>query len=260
MRAGPHGGPGTNILLIGTDGRGGGAPGTHRTGCDCAAMPLLLLHVSEDHDRVAAVALPPGSRSPAARRPAARGVEDLARVTHVRVDRYAQLDVPRFTAAVDALHGVEVCTAGPPRDPARGRRLLNGAEALRYVSARGPAAAGEADRVRRQQRFLAAVLHRLGTEGVLDSPVRVARLGRVLLGAARGDGRLTVPELVTLAGVVRRVGTGGTEFASAGVRWDGPRAATVFGRLRTDRPLTGTAPNTGPGAPPPLRGTALDCP
>ncbi|GHH69344.1 hypothetical protein GCM10018793_01650 [Streptomyces sulfonofaciens] len=314
MRERPNGGPGTNILLMGTDGRGtvtarersrfrlGGA------GCDCTDV-LMLVHVSDGHGRVSVVGLPrdsyariPAFRDPGTgqRRPARSAkinaaygaggaplvVRTVEEMTDVRIDRYVQVDFRRFIDTVDALHGVEVCTQRPLRDTASGlalapgRHLLGGGQALQYVRARHTDAAADFGRIQRQQRFLVAVLERLRTTRALDDPVRVARLGRALLGPGRAGEQLTVPQLVALAGALRQLRPGATEFATVAVGtgrvrvpgggtavvWDRRRAAALFARLRADRPLTAADPGARwadpplPGGDPrPVRGSTLAC-
>ncbi|MFF7328690.1 LCP family protein [Streptomyces sp. NPDC008150] len=286
----PHG---TNILVMGTDGRptAGGA-------CDCADA-LMLVHVSAAEDRVSVVGLP---RESAARLPAHRDVrtgrERPARTarlgtayaeggsaltvrtveatTGLRVDRYLQVDFRRFTAAVDRVGGVETCGARPPEGASPARRLLAGGPALRYLRSRH--ADGGAGRVRRLQRFLVDALRRLQARRLLTDPVGAARLARTVLGGAEQG--YDTAGLVRLAGVLDRVPATATEFAEvpvtrfaparrgsgAAVAWDGERAARMFSTLDADHSLTGAAGAPAAGDPPrfgnhpAVRGGSLACP
>ena len=88
-------------------------------------------------------------------------MEDL---TGVSIDRYAIVDFGGFEDAIDALGGVTLEVEQPIRLGIEGRRVyipagrqeLNGLEALAYARYRGTAC-GDLDRIRRQQRLIAAL-------------------------------------------------------------------------------------------------------
>ncbi|MEV0111688.1 LCP family protein [Streptomyces sp. NPDC050844] len=93
---------------------------------------------------------------------------------------------------VEAVGGVQICTQRRLKDPTTkldltpGRHRLGG-EALQYARSRNVHKAADFGRIRRQQRFLVAVLSSLRTESVLADPARAAQLSRTLLGAGRVD-------------------------------------------------------------------------
>jgi LCP family protein required for cell wall assembly len=88
-------------------------------------------------------------------------MEDL---TGIPIDRHAIVDFGGFEDAIDALGGVTLKVGEPIRLGIEGRRVyipagrqeLDGLEALAYARYRG-SACGDLDRIRRQQRLIAAL-------------------------------------------------------------------------------------------------------
>ncbi|URM91162.1 LCP family protein [Streptomyces sp. MRC013] len=299
----PAAGRGTNVLLVGTDGRDrvtpaekaryrlGGAP------CNCTDT-VMLAHVSEDRRRVSVVSLPrdsyvelPGHADPATgERRGARPVKlnavhaeggpgllvrTVERMTGVKVDHYLEVDFTGFMSAVDALGGVRICTARPMRDPytgldlPAGTHVLDGGGALRYVRSRHVDATSDLGRMRRQQRFVAALIDRATGSGVLLDPRRFRGVLEAAAGSVRADRGFGAEEVLELAGGMRGLTAASSEFASvpveaegprvdgvgATVRWDAARARKLFASIREDRPLrarpAGPATRRGAVAVPP---------
>ncbi len=278
----PHG-SGENFLLVGTDGREritpqerrgyrlGGAP------CHCTDT-LMLAHLSQDRSRLSVVSIP---RDTSVRLPAAGGlpagpgklnsaysrggprltVRMVERLTGLRVDHYLEVDFAGFMRTVDALGGVPVCTPVPLRDPRSGldlpagRTLLDGGRALEYVRARYLDGTADLGRMRRQQRFLAALVRRAAGSGVLLDPDRLRAAVGTALRSVRADPGLGSADLVRLAAALRELTPADSRFASVpltrlnrrlpgggtAVTWDRRRAAALFADLRDDRPLPAPA-------------------
>ncbi|MDQ0935207.1 LCP family protein [Streptomyces turgidiscabies] len=300
-----------NILLMGTDGRDTISPEEkerfHAGGvaCDCTDV-MMLVHVSALRDRISVVSLPrdsladipeyrddsSGQEFPA--RPAklnnafAEGgapltVRTVEAMTHVNIDRYLQVDFRRFMDAVDAIGGVEVCTARPLKDSATkldlppGKHRLSGGQALQYVRSRHVDGSADLGRIQRQQRFLVSVMHEL--KHLTSDPVAMARVAHALLDSAQADPGFGVGELVDLASSLSRIPLSSTEFTTvpvagfnpliAGVgstlRWDDKKVDQEFGKLRDDRPLIPRGQSPRPDDPPrfsgyaPVRGSSLAC-
>ncbi|WFB11755.1 LCP family protein [Streptomyces sp. LX-29] len=296
---------GTNLLLVGTDGRDritpqekerfklGGAP------CHCTDT-IMLVHLSADHGRASVVSLPrdsyaeiPAYTDPVThkRRPAHRQkinaayaeggprltVRTVEHMTGVHIDHYLEVDFISFMKTVDVLGGVPVCTARPLKDaytgldlPA-GSKVLGGGEALQYVRARHLDGGSDLARMVRQQRFLAALLHKATDSGVLLNPVRFNEVASTLLGAVRADQGFGTGDLVALGRALHGFTLASSEFASvpvsdAGhlvpkigstVTWDRKRADRLFRALREDRPLAEHAdrrpsPGVRPAPPTPV--------
>lgn len=281
----PAASDGLNFLVVGVDDRhelSEEQRQRHRLGgesCDCTDT-LMLVHVSEDRERLSVVSIPrdsfvrlpphtdPGTGKHHRAVPAkinsayahggphltVRTVEDL---TGVHVDHYLEVDFSSFLRTVDVLGGVPVCTTKPLRDPYSGLDLpagastLDGAQALAYVRARHLGGDSDFGRMRRQQRFIAAVLDK-ATEGeVLANPVKFHEVTRTLLDSVRADEGFGTSEMVALGKAMRDFDPGSAEFVSvpvadpdhrvrglgSTVRWDRREARRLFGALRDDRPL-----------------------
>ncbi|MEU4897430.1 LCP family protein [Streptomyces sp. NPDC044780] len=287
-------GGGVNFLVVGTDGREkitprekalyrlGGAP------CHCTDT-LVLLHLSADHRRVSAVSLPrdsyaeipaytdaAGIRHPRHPRKLnaayAEGgpsltVRTVEHLTGVRVHHYLEVDFTSFMKTVDVIGGVKICTTRPLKDdhtgldlPA-GTHVLDGGQALQYVRSRHVDGTSDLGRIKRQQRFLAAVVHRTTTGGILLNPVRFNQVTGALLGSVRADHGLEAADLVALGRAMHGVTPASSEFASVPVilpgvplkgagstlRWDRAKAKRLFTAFREDRPLVARHPKR-PGA------------
>lgn len=270
MRDRPDGGRGTNILLMGTDGRDTITRKEKRefhaggVACDCTDT-LMLVHVSEARDRVSVVSLPRDSYAdiPAHRdkatgqeRPAHPGkingayaeggpalsVRTVEGMTGVRVDRYLQLDFRRFIDSVDTVGGVRVCTPRPLKDKttkldlATGSHLLNGGRSLQYVRSRHVDTSADFGRIQRQQRFLVAALRGVRTQNVLADPVKAARLGRLLAGSARVDRGFSSGQILALAADLGRLPASAMEFTTVPVSGFSER---LNGALQWDRAKAG---------------------
>ncbi|MEU6229152.1 LCP family protein [Streptomyces sp. NPDC047042] len=262
---------GTDILLLGTDGRStitekerrkfhaGGIP------CNCADV-MMLVHVSAKRDRVSVIGLPRDSLAtipayrptPSAKlRPAhaaklngayAEGGAALVErtveaVTGVSVEQYLQLDFRRFIDAVDQVGGVEVCTKRRLKDSktklnlAPGRHLLKGGQSLQYVRSRHVDTSADLGRIQRQQRFLVSALEQLTAQKVLGDPVAMGRVARTLLGPAKvqqGFGKDGVKALVSLASALSKVPVTRTEFATVPIAGFNPPKTGIGSTLRWD--------------------------
>jgi LCP family protein required for cell wall assembly len=291
MKNRPEAGHGTNVLLVGTDGRGritprerrayrlGGAP------CHCTDT-IMIVHLSADRSRASVVSLPrdtyaqvPAHRDPATGRqlPAhpvklnaayAEGgpqltVRTVEHLTHLKIDHYAEVDFTAFMKTVDVLGGVEICTPAHLRDtytgldlPA-GRHRLGGGQALQYVRSRHSDSKADLGRMERQQRFLASLISRATSSGVLLNPVKLGAFTHTLLGSLRADDGFRTHEMVALGQAMRGFAPSSSEFATvpvrdvgrparglgSTVRWDPTGARRLFADLRADRPLA-PAPGT----------------
>ncbi|MET7681991.1 LCP family protein [Streptomyces sp. NPDC005423] len=294
MKNRPRAGHGMNVLLVGTDGRDriseadrheyrlGGAP------CRCTDT-IMIVHLSADRDRASVVSLPRDSYAevPGRTDPATGGhhgthpvklnaayaeggpnltVRTVENMTHVKIDHYLEVDFTSFMKTVDVLGGVRICTAEPLRDSYTGLDLpagthtLMGGQALQYVRSRHVDGAADLGRMKRQQRFLAALVEQATTSGVLLNPLRFRDVTRAVLGSVRADQGFGTDELLDLGRGLRNFSPSSSEFTTvpisdmahvvkgvgSTVMWDGPKAAKLFDALRDDKPLTvRRAPGSG---------------
>ncbi|MFE2228701.1 LCP family protein [Streptomyces kronopolitis] len=298
----PGGGDGLNFLVVGTDGRDkltaaekqryhlGGVP------CHCTDT-LMLVHLSADRDRASVVSLPRDSYAevPAhtdavtgAQRPVhaiklnaayAEGgpnltVRTVEHMTGVHIDHYLEVDFTSFMRSVDAVGGVEICTVRPLRDSYTGLALpvgksqLNGGQALQYVRSRHIDGSADLGRMQRQQRFLAALIHRITSSGVLMNPIRFRDVADTMLRSVRADSGFGAGDLVDLGQAMRGFTPSSSEFTSvpltgtartvpgvgSTVQWDPVRAPKLFQAIREDKPLAAHRGGTAP------RGRVVDVP
>ncbi|GAA3191820.1 MULTISPECIES: LCP family protein [Streptomyces] len=299
----PTGGDGLNFLVVGTDGRDkitsaekrkyhlGGAP------CHCTDT-LMLVHLSAGRDRASVVSLPrdsyaevPAHKDEATGRQRPRHavklnaayaeggpgltVRTVEHMTGVHIDHYLEVDFASFMRSVDAVGGVEICTVRPLKDrytgldlPA-GKATLGGGQALQYVRSRHIDGSADLGRMQRQQRFLASLIHKVTSSGVLMNPVRFREVADALLTSVRADSDFTADDLVDLGQAMRGFTPASSEFLSVPlapegvqlpgggttVRWDPVAAKQVFQALRDDKPLAAPKkPASGP------RPTVVDVP
>lgn len=294
MKNRPQAGHGVNFLLVGTDGREkitadekreyrlGGAP------CHCTDT-VMLVHLSADRTRASVISLPRDSyvELPAHRDESsgkehgahpvklnaayAEGgpnltVRTVENMTRVKIDHYLEVDFTSFMKTVDAMGGVEICTAKTMHDPNTGLDLLpgthrlSGGQALQYVRSRHVDGASDLGRMQRQQRFIAALIKQATHGGVLLNPVKFKEVSSTLLGSVRADKGFGSEQMLALGQAMRDFTPSSSEFASvpvgdtsfpvkglgSTVKWDEAKAAKLFEALREDRPL---APAPAPGRP-----------
>ncbi|MET8981927.1 LCP family protein [Streptomyces sp. NPDC004539] len=290
MKNRPRAGHGMNVLLVGTDGRDkisederrkyrlGGAP------CHCTDT-IMIVHISEDRDRASVVSLP---RDSYAETPPhtdettgqhhkghpirinaayAEGgpqltVRTVEHMTGVKIDHYMEVDFTSFMKTVDVLGGVKICTSEPLRDSYTGLNLspgthtLLGGEALQYVRSRHADASSDLGRMKRQQRFLAALVDRTTSSGILFNPLRFRDVTRAVLGSVRADRGFGTDELIDLGRAMRNFSPSSSEFMTVPIgqmgfavkgigstlKWDPVRSARVFQALRDDKPLATARP------------------
>ncbi|MFI8300369.1 LCP family protein [Streptomyces nigra] len=267
-----------NILVIGSDSRAG--DGNRRYGRDSGTErsdTTILLHLSADHRSATAMSIPrdlmvdvPGCRRTEGGRSrpmfamfnyafqvggSACTIRTVERMTNIRVDHHMVVDFHGFKEMVDAVDGVEICLTKPIRDKAAKLRLpagkvtLDGEQALGYVRARKSLGNGsDTDRMERQQRFLAALVHKVRSNDVLLNPVRLYPV----LDAATSS-LTTDPALASLRGLydlvrsVRDIPTERVQFLTVpresyvyNANRDQlvePEAQRLFERLRLDLPV-----------------------
>uniref|UniRef100_A0AAU2JRV9 LCP family protein n=1 Tax=Streptomyces sp. NBC_00049 TaxID=2903617 RepID=A0AAU2JRV9_9ACTN len=306
MKNRPQAGHGLNVLLVGTDGREkispeekreyrlGGAP------CHCTDT-IMLVHLSADRERASVISLPRDSYAEVpAHRDLVSGkahkahpvklnaayaeggpnltVRTVENMTRVKIDHYLEVDFTSFMKTVDAMGGVDICTAKTMRDPNTGLHLLpgshrlSGGQALQYVRSRHVDGASDLGRMQRQQRFIAALIKQATGGGVLLNPVKFKEVSSTLLGSVRADRDFGSEQMLALGQAMRDFTPSSSEFASvpigspsyrvkgigSTVKWDEAKAAKLFEALREDRPLaparpgkTGTRPAAVPVDVPP---------
>nr|WP_241989765.1 MULTISPECIES: LCP family protein [unclassified Streptomyces] len=290
MKNRPTGGRGTNLLLVGTDGRDkitedekrkyrlGGAP------CHCTDT-IMLVHLSADEERASVVSLPRDSYAEIpAHRDRTTGKEHAAHpvklnaayaeggpaltvrtvehMTGVKIDHYLEVDFTSFMTTVDAVGGVEICTARPLKDSytgldlAPGTHRLDGGQALQYVRSRHIGGDADLGRMQRQQKFMASLIEQATSSGVLLNPVKFREVVSTTLRSVRADRGLDTERMLSLGRALRGFTAASSEFASvpmgdvayqvkgigSTVKWDPVKSKRLFTALREDKPLTTARP------------------
>ncbi|MFG3529433.1 LCP family protein [Streptomyces sp. NPDC047917] len=285
MKNRPRAGNGMNLLLVGTDGRDrispeekekyrlGGAP------CHCTDT-IMLVHLSADRERASIVSLPRDSYAevpehrdrttgePHAAHPVklnaayAEGgpnltVRTVEHMTGVKIDHYLEVDFTSFMKTVDTLGGVKICTTRPLKDSytgldlAPGTHELNGGQALQYVRSRHIDGAADLGRMQRQQKFLASLIERATSNGVLLNPVKFRDVASTMLSSVRADKGFGTEQMLELGQAMRGFSPASSEFASvpmgnvsypvsgigSTVKWDEAKSEKLFRALREDKPL-----------------------
>lgn len=203
----------------------------------------MLVHLSADRDRASVVSLPRDSFAEVpAHTDAVTGaqrakhaiklnaayaeggpsltVRTVEHMTGVHIDHYLEVDFTSFMRSVDAVGGVEICTVRPLRDNYTGLDLpvgkskLNGGQALQYVRSRHIDGSADLGRMQRQQRFLAALIHKITSSGVLMNPIRFRDVADTMLKSVRADSGFEANDLVDLGQAMRGFTPSSSEFTS----------------------------------------------
>lgn len=281
-----------NILLIGSDDRSGtngsygGEAGSQRSDT------TILLHLATDRKHATAVSVPrdvmvtvPACEKPDGTRtkPAlmqfnlafetggpACSIRTVEQLSGIRIDHYVILDFSGFKTMVDSIGGVEVCVPQPIHDkdarldlPA-GRHVLHGEQALGYVRARETLGDGsDTQRMGRQQQFLASLIRKAQSQGVLLNPAKLWPVLNAATSSVRADGGLSsLGALYDLTQDLRGIPSADVVFLTAPrrpYRYDSdrdefvqPQTGQLFAALRDDRPVAvrppGSEPSPGPVA------------
>lgn len=188
-------GPGTNILLLGTDTRGeGDEDGSGVTGS--RSDVIMVAHVAADGTGVQVVSLPRDLWVPIEGHGDAKlnaamsyggpqlAVSTVSRLTGVQIDHVMVIDFEGFRGVTDALGGVDVTvykefTSRSVTFP-EGLNHLDGEKALTFVRARYPFADGDFQRMRNQQALMKALVTKLASTGTLSNPATLVHVVREL--------------------------------------------------------------------------------
>lgn len=192
-----------NILVMGSDSRDcEGCNIDGLTGDGERSDTTILLHLSADRQRAYGISVP---RDTLVDRPTcysedggeiagatstiwngayavggpACTIRQFEQVTGVRIDNYVVIDFQGFKDMVNALDGVEVCIPEDIIDTEHGitlkagTREIKGDEALSYVRVRHVGDGTDPQRIRRQQAFMAAMINKAISAGMLARPDRM---------------------------------------------------------------------------------------
>ncbi len=155
----------------------------------------------------------------------------------LKIDHYAEVNLIGFYQLSVALGGVPVCLNTAVKDPfsgadfKAGRQEISGKAAMAFVRQRHGLPAGDLDRVRRQQAFLAGATSKMLSVGTLSSPGKL----NSLLAAA--DNSLVLDksfDLLTFASQMANLSGGNVTFAT--IPTHGAQGGIGADALATDPP------------------------
>lgn len=183
-------------------------------------------------------------------------VQAVEGATGLRIDHYLEIDFAGFVSMVNALGGVEVCLPADVYDPPSGLQLpagrstLKGRDALAYVRAREFDPTADIGRMKRQQGFVASMVHKAASSEVLMDPARASAFAEAMLSSMRVDQNLDNRQVMELTRRVAHIDPSRVTFRTVPVTgersmgeignvvvWDGPGSAAIFDALRDDTPI-----------------------
>jgi len=201
-------------------------------------------------------------------------VQTIEDNTHVRIDHYIEVNFLGFVNIVNALGGVTVCTATPISDPVHrlptggfggsglelpaGKSELNGTRALEYVRAREFDPSADLGRIQRQQKFMAAMMQKAESAGVLLNLPRLYHLIGAVGKSLTTDKDFGVKQLKDLASNLHSMSPAHVQMLTVPllpgsfndgaignvVKWDPKKSHRLFHDLTEDKPIT--KPSKGP--------------
>ncbi len=148
----------------------------------------------------------------------------LETLMDLKIDHFIIIDLVGFKKMTDAVGGVTVCVTPLPDGSTAnlndnwsqwhghlGQNQLNGDQALAFVRTRH-ALGDERLRVLRQQQFLAKLLARATSAGVLSNPAKITQLIGAVGGSLTVDAGLSEPDMIKIARRLHGLGGDGMRF------------------------------------------------
>jgi LCP family protein required for cell wall assembly len=270
-----------NVLVMGSDTREGqGNNIDNLTGLGQRSDTTILFHVSADRQRAYGISIP---RDSLVTRPDCKSkdgdtipggtdvmwneafsvggpactIQQFEQITHVHVDHFIVVDFAGFEDMVDSIGGVKVCIPEDISDPAHGinipagTREIEGREALNYVRARYTLGDGsDIGRISRQQAFIASMVNKVKSAGVLARPDRLIRFLEAATKSLTLDkGLSNIAKIADLALQFKDTGLDKIQFVTVPWQYDPrpeyagrvswlPRAHELWRKIAADEPLT----------------------
>jgi LCP family protein required for cell wall assembly len=276
-----------NYLLVGSDTRVGLTKAelkALRVGSVASAAgkrsdTILLVHISKARDKAVIISLPRDTLVTIPQHTDSNGkiiapfkakinaaynygsapllIQVIESMTNLRIDHYVEINFAGFAHMVDSLGGIQVCTKRNINDPkshlvlAAGVHTLNGIQALKYVRTRDFDGMGDLGRMQRQQQFMASVLRKATSTGVLLNPIKMINFFNAALATVKTDSALNSTDLITLAKQMRNLSASKVRtltvplsnvnfmvpYVGSTVIWDPVLAPQLWQRLRGDLPI-----------------------
>ena len=269
-----------NVLLIGSDQRNGNNA-KYGKAVGERSDTMILLHLSPDGKKAVGISFPrdsmvqlPQCKSTSGHTiPAHLGMinesfnnggagctwRTIESLTRIRIDHFAKVDFSGFKRVVDALGGVEICLPQRVADKdsklylSAGRHVVKGEQALAYVRMRhGLGDGSDLGRIKRQQKFLGAVVKRATSNGTLTNPSKLLSFLNAATKSMTTDKDFTIDEMKKVAGSVQGMSAGKVQFITVPwgpypadpnrIAWKQPDADNLFAAIRNDNQVQSAAP------------------
>ncbi|WP_433176020.1 LCP family protein [Actinoallomurus sp. CA-150999] len=269
-----------NVLLIGSDQRNG-ANAKYGRDVGERSDTMILLHLSPGGGKAVGISFPrdsmvqlPQCKSTSGHTiPAHLGMinesfnnggagctwHTIETLTGIRIDHFVKVDFSGFKRVVDALGGVKICLPKRVADKSSklylsaGRHTVKGEQALAYVRMRhGLGDGSDTGRIKRQQKFLGAVVKAATSNGTLTNPSKLLSFLDAMTKSVTTDKDFTVDEMKKVAGSVQGMSAGKVQFITTPwmlyppdpnrLVWKQPDANNLFSAIRNDNKVQAETP------------------
>ena len=232
-----------NYLVIGSDSRAG-TGGVYGDDPGARSDTTMVVHLSPDRSRATVVSIPRDAwlQIPACPNPkggtfpayvgqfnsayneggATCTILTVQALTGIAINHYVEINFDGFKSVINALGSVTVCSPTAVNDPLSGLVLvagnnkLNGTQALAYVRARETLGDGsDLGRIKRQQRFLGAVLREAKGGKLLATPTSLTSFLDAATKAVTVDKATSILDLKTLFDALRGLNPAKVNFYTA---------------------------------------------
>jgi LCP family protein required for cell wall assembly len=277
-----------NVLLIGSDQRDG-ANAKYGKAVGERSDTIILLHFSPGGKKAIGISFPRDSmvQLPTCKTASGRTIpgglnminasfnnggagctmHTIETLTGIRVDHFVKVDFSGFKRVVDALGGVEICLPQRVDDKdsklhlSAGRHVVRGDTALAYVRNRhGLGDGSDTDRIKRQQKFLGAVVKKATSNGTLTNPSKLYSFFDAATKSVTTDKDFTIDEMKKVAGSLQGMSAGKVQFVTVPwgayapdpnrIAWRQPDANNLFAAVRSDNRIQAAAPAKKATVPP----------
>jgi LCP family protein required for cell wall assembly len=200
-------------------------------------------------------------------------VKKIQKLSGLSINRFIAIDFAGFAKMVDAIGGVEVCSATPLKDGElgtvlahSGRQVVDSKTALDYVRARKITTEynGDYGRIKRQQLFLSSLLRSLISKDTFFSLSKLNKVVNTFIGDSYVD-NVKTKDLVELGQSVQGMSAGHVTFVTVPTGEtdengdEPPRTAdmrALFDAIINDDPLPGENDLNATSSPPTKSATA----
>ena len=261
-----------NVLVVGIDNRAGLTRAQRaelhlgRGEYGNQTDTMMIVHIGRDADHVTVVSLPRDSVVTIPAHTDADGVKHDSYLDKIN-SAFTVGDAPLLVRTVEKatdIHidhyvGVEVCLAEPIKDNPKytsldlpaGRSTIRDGMALSFVRARH--VGGDFQRINRQQQFMASLLKKATSLGIVSNPIRLDAFVSAAAESLQVDETLTREEILKLAQRMSSIRLDKIEFArlpiandnytipgtdrGGFVKWEDGPAKKIFQSIITDTPI-----------------------